>query len=322
MQLPMLQIGTLKAKLPIIQGGMAVRISTAPLAAAVANEGGIGIIAGTGMSVGELREEIRKARQLSKGIIGVNVMFAVREFANLVVAALEEGIDLVVSGAGFSRDIFGWGKKYNRAIVPIVSTPRLAVMAEKLGASAVVVEGVEAGGHLGTREQLKNIISSVRNTIKIPIIAAGGITTGKDIVEALKLGANGVQMGTRFAASEESNASQEFKSLYLAAKESDLVFVQSPVGLEGRAIRNEFVKKLEAKTPLEPWRCENCLKECSRRFCILSALDNAQKGSLKNGLVFAGTGVANIKEILPVKKIISKLLAEADEYMREGENSF
>ncbi|MFA5537115.1 MAG: nitronate monooxygenase [Bacillota bacterium] len=322
MQLPMLQIGTLKAKIPIIQGGMAVRISTAPLAAAVANEGGIGVIAGTGMSVAELREEIKRARRLSKGIIGVNVMFAVREFANLVIAALEEGIDLVISGAGFSRDIFGWGKKYNRAIVPIVSTPRLAMMAERLGASAVVVEGVEAGGHLGTKEQLKNIISSVRNTIKIPIIAAGGITTGKDIVEALKLGANGVQMGTKFAASEESNASQAFKNLYLSAKETDLVFVQSPVGLEGRAIRNEFIRALEAKKPLKPWRCENCLKECSRKFCILSALENAQKGNLEEGLVFAGTGVTGITQILPVKKIISSLLTEVNEYLKKGEDSF
>lgn len=322
MQLPMLQIGTLKAKLPIMQGGMAVRISTAPLAAAIANEGGIGIIAGTGMTVAELKQEIKKARELSKGIIGVNVMFAVREFASLVIAALEEGIDLVVSGAGFSRDIFSWGKKYNKAIVPIVSTARLAQMAEKLGAAAVVVESGEAGGHLGTREPLKSIIEAVRNTVKIPIIAAGGITTGKDIVDALKLGANGVQMGTKFAASVESNASMAFKELYLNAKEEDITFIQSPVGLQGRAIRNDFVRTLEAEEPLRPWRCENCLKECSRKFCILTALENAQKGNLKEGLVFAGTGVVNINEILPVKEIIKRLLAEIDEYVQKGEKSF
>lgn len=322
MQLPVLQIGILKAKLPIMQGGMAVHISTAPLAAAVANEGGIGIIAGTGMTVPELKKEIQKARELSKGIIGVNIMFAVREFAGLVIAALEEGIDLVVSGAGFSRDIFSWGKKYNRPIVPIVSTARLALVAEKLGAAAVVVEGVEAGGHLGTKEPLKNIVSAVRNTVKIPIIAAGGITSGKEIVEIFKLGANGVQMGTKFAASLESNASMAFKELYLKARTEDLTFIQSPVGLQGRAIKNNFVKKLEDKKQLEPWRCKNCLKECSHEFCILSALENAQKGNLENGLVFAGTGVANIKEILPVKEIINKLLVEIAEYVQKEEVSF
>ncbi|NLL18126.1 MAG: nitronate monooxygenase, partial [Clostridia bacterium] len=133
MQLPTLRIGNLEARLPIIQGGMAVRISTAPLAAAVANEGGIGLIAGTGMTVPELKQEIRQARNLSKGIIGVNVMFAAREFQTLVTAALEEGIDLVVSGAGFSRDMFQWGRKYNKPIVPIVATSRLAKLAEGLG---------------------------------------------------------------------------------------------------------------------------------------------------------------------------------------------
>ncbi|MGL4521040.1 MAG: NAD(P)H-dependent flavin oxidoreductase, partial [Bacilli bacterium] len=150
MTLQPLTIGNFTAQLPIIQGGMAVRISTANLAAAVANEGGIGIIAGTGMSTTELREEIRKARSMTDGPIGVNVLFAVTQFSELVQAAMDEGIDLLISGAGFSRDMFKWGKESNTPIVPVVSSLRFAKLAERFGASAIVVEGKEAGGHLGT----------------------------------------------------------------------------------------------------------------------------------------------------------------------------
>lgn len=201
MILPELQIGNLKPAIPIIQGGMAVRISTAPLAAAVANEGGIGLIAASGMTPAELREEIRLARQLTKGILGINVMFAVTAFAELFKTALQEGIDLVVSGAGFSRDMFTWGKEAKIPVVPIVSTVKLAQISEKLGATAVVVEGKEAGGHLGTEYSTREIVPEVRKHVDIPVIAAGGIVEPEDLVNILKLGANGVQIGTRFAAS-------------------------------------------------------------------------------------------------------------------------
>ena len=235
-------IANIKVPVPIIQGGMAVRISTAPLAGAVANEGGIGIIAGTGMTVKELIAEIRKARAITKGTLGVNVLFAVRNFADLVKAAIEEGIDLIISGAGFSRDMFSWGKKYGTPIVPIVSSAKLAMLAEKLGAAAVVVEGKEAGGHLGTDRPLKDILKEVLKSIKIPVIAAGGIISGQDIGEVMKIGAVGVQMGTIFAASEESNASAEMKQIYLRAKEQDVAIIKSPVGFPGRVIETIFIK--------------------------------------------------------------------------------
>lgn len=307
--LPELKIGNLIAKIPIMQGGMAVRISTAPLAAAVANEGGIGLIAGTGMSIEELRSEIRQARELSKGIIGVNIMFAAKEFANLVKTSIEEGIDLVVSGAGFSRDIFTWGKESGTPIVPIVSTARLAKMAEKMGAAAVVVEGKEAGGHLGTDESVRKILPEVKAAVNIPVIAAGGIVDGADIVEIMKLGADGVQMGTRFAASVESNASDEFKQLYVQAGPEDVVLVNSPVGLTGRGLRNAFYNKIE-NANLPPEKCEGCLKHCSRSFCILGALKFAQTGDMEKGLVFSGEFIHKIKEVLTVKEIFQQLLAE------------
>jgi nitronate monooxygenase len=309
--LPELKIGNLKAKLPIIQGGMAVRISTAPLAAAVANEGGIGVIAATGMSIGELRKEIKKARELSKGIIGVNVLFAVKEFANLIKTAMEEGIDLVISGAGISRDMYSWGKNFNVPIVPIVSSIKLATLAEKMGAAAIVVEGTEAGGHLGTDCSMREILPQVRKAVSVPVIGAGGVFTGRDILEVLSLGANGVQMGTRFAAAQESNASQAFKELYVNAEEKDITTIHSPVGLPGRAIRNSYVKKINASGD-QPKVCAKCLKQCSHSFCLLKALNNAQRGFLEEGLVFAGQCVAKVKEIKSVKEIFNDIFAEIE----------
>ncbi|MFZ3170501.1 MAG: nitronate monooxygenase [Carboxydocellales bacterium] len=312
MKLPELKIGNLVAQVPIIQGGMAVRLSTAPLAAAVANEGGIGIIAGTGMSIEELRGEIRKAKELSKGIIGVNVMFAAREFANLVKTAFEERIDLVISGAGFSRDMFTWGKESGVPIIPIVSSSRLAKLAEKMGAAAIVVEGKEAGGHLGTDESMHEILPEVKAAVHIPVIAAGGVMDGKDIVEAFRLGADGVQMGTRFAASVESNASPEVKELYVKAGRDDVVLVKSPVGLPGRGLKNEFSTKIQEE--VEPIsQCSACLKHCGRNFCIMEALCNATgNGDFRNALVFSGEFIDKIKEILSVKEIFRRLLAEVD----------
>ena len=158
MKLPTLNIANLDIKYPIIQGGMAIRASMAKLAAAVANEGGVGLIAGTALSINELKEEIRKARELTKGVIGVNIMFAAKEFAELVMASIEEGIDLIVCGAGFSRDIFAIGKEYGTPVVPIVSSLKLAKISEKMGAAAIIVEGGNAGGHLGTELDSWDII--------------------------------------------------------------------------------------------------------------------------------------------------------------------
>ncbi len=312
MELKPLHIGDHIANIPIMQGGMAVRISTAPLAAAVANEGGIGIIAGTGMEIEELKAEIRQARTLSpKGVIGVNILFAVRNFAQLAKAAMEEGIDLFVSGAGFSRDMFSWGKEYNTPVVPIVSSAKLAVMAEKLGAAAVVVEGKEAGGHLGTERSMREILPEVCSAVSLPVIGAGGVIDGKDIAEVIGLGASGVQMGTRFVASRESNASDEMKALYLQSTHQDVVRVKSPVGLPGQGLRNTFYEQLESGNYSEKADCIACLKQCSHSFCIMTALENAcRSGDMNKALIFSGEKIDKIKEILPVKEIFRQLLEE------------
>lgn len=312
MVLPTLKIANLVASLPIIQGGMAVRISTARLAAAVANEGGIGIIAGTGMEPEELRSEIRTARSLTDGIIGVNVLFAVTHFADLVKTAISEKINLVISGAGFSRDMFGWGKESGTPIVPVVSSAKLAVLAEKLGAAAVVVEGKEAGGHLGTDRPMLDILPEVRAEVGIPVIGAGGIITGCDIVNALRLGADGVQMGTRFAASIESNASDYFKQMYVDSKPGDVTLMHSPVGLPGQALRNAFLDRVEAEGYLDQSECYGCLKRCNHNFCIMNALNSAcQPGLPEQALIFCGEKVDQIKEILSVSEIFRRLKLEA-----------
>jgi nitronate monooxygenase len=311
-KLPELKIGNLAPKFPIIQGGLAVKVSMSSLAAAVAEEGGIGLIAASGLTVEELKKEIAKARELTKGIIGINIMFAANQFANLVKAAIEEGIDLIVSGAGFSRDMFSWGNSADVPIVPIVATPKLAQLSEKLGAAAVVVEGKEAGGHLGTMESMKDLVPKVKAAVSIPVIAAGGIINGYDIVEAIKLGADGVQMGTRFAASYECNAAEEFKRFYIQAKPEDVVLIQSPVGLPARGIMNSFVKRLFNGEDLSPESCDNCLKKCSRTFCILGALNKAQQGDMENGVIFSGERVGEIKDILSVKEIFKRLISEVE----------
>ncbi len=294
-------------KYPIIQGGMAVRVSTAPLAGAVACAGGIGIIAATGMTVDELRLEIREARRIANnGTIGVNVMFAVRNFAELVKTALQEKVDLVVSGAGFSRDIFSWGKEAGIPILTIVSTSRLARIAEKYGAAAVVAEGFEAGGHLGTELSTAEIVPEIKSAVKIPVIAAGGITCESDIAEMMSLGADGVQMATRFVLSKECTVADSFKTHYLSAREEDVVIIKSPVGLPGRAIRNVFSEAL-ARGESPDISCDDCLKVCSREYCILEALENSRLGHIDQGVVFSGQNVFKIKEILSVKEIFKSL---------------
>lgn len=310
--MPSLTIGGIKVPFPIIQGGMAVRISTSRLAAAVATEGGIGVIAGTAMSPLELQEEIAAARKMIKGngALGVNILFAVSNFAVLARTAMSAGIDMFTSGAGVSRDMYGWGRQYGVEVVPMVSSGRLAKMAERLGAAAVVVEGVEAGGHLGTNRPMKDILPEVLEAVSIPVVAAGGVMTGADIYQLLKLGASGVQMATRFAASKESNAAQEFKQAYLDAQPEDSLFIKSPVGLPGRAIRSSFSRRVLAGERLPVEDCSGCLKNCNSNFCIRKALDAAQKGDMEKGLIFAGQRVGEIKDILPVSEIFKKLKAE------------
>ncbi len=350
-----LKIGDLTAKIPIIQGGMGIGISLSGLASAVANEGGIGVIATAVIGMNEpdfarnyleaniraLKREIRKARELTKGIIGVNIMVALTNFGDMVKTAIEEGIDIIFSGAGLPLNLPEYlNEKVKTKLAPIVSSARAAAIIAKKWSDkfnrvpdAVVVEGPKAGGHLGFKiseindpeHSLEKIVPEVINALKpfeekykkeIPVIAAGGIYTGEDIDKFLKMGAAGVQMATRFVTTFECDASEEFKKAYINASERDMVIINSPVGLPGRAIRNEFIEQV-SQGMRKPFKCPyHCLKTCDFKnspYCISLALINAQRGNLQNGFAFAGANAYRAEKIISVKELIDKIKQEYDE---------
>lgn len=260
-----------------------------------------------------MRMHIRKAKEKIRntGYIGVNVLFAMNDFAEKMKAAIEEKVDFIISGAGISRDMYTWGKNADIPVISIVSSAKLARLSERLGAAAVVVEGHEAGGHLGTDRPLFDILPEVVAAVEIPVIAAGGIMTGKDIARALKMGASGVQMGTRFVAGNECDAPLSFKEKYINARLEDTILVKTTVGLQGRAVKNNFTKLIaDNNKKIKIKKCINCLKNCSYRFCTLDSLITSMDGDCENGLVFAGARVNEVKEILPVQTIINNIMME------------
>ena len=353
--LPELKIGNFTARLPIIQGGMAIGISLSGLASAVANEGGIGIIATAGVGMSEpdlyknfvnaniegLKKEISKARERTRGILGVNIMVALTNYADMVKTSVSEGIDIIFSGGGLPLDLpLLVGDNVKTKLVPIVSSGRAAKLLcrrwyERGGRlpDAVVVEGPKAGGHLGFKMEelddpghaLEKLIPEVIAAVKIfedkhggtiPVIAAGGIYTGEDIYRFLQMGAAGVQMGTRFVTTDECDASLEFKQTYLNAAEDDIVVIKSPVGMPGRAIGNKFIDDVgEGKR--NPYRCPwHCIKTCDYKespYCIFSALLQAQKGNLKHGFAFAGSNAYRATEIVSVHDLMAALVSEYEE---------
>lgn len=320
MKLPELKIGSFTARIPLIQGGMSIRVSTAALAIPVAECGGIGTIGGSGVPVPELQEDIRKAKAATDGVIAVNIMYAMKDFYSLVMGSIEAGVDMIITGAGFSRDVFKIGKEHNIPIVSIVSSPSFARLAEKLGAAAIVVEAAEAGGHLGTDKPLRELFPAVRKVVsKVPLIAAGGVTDGFEMAEMMDTyGADGVQIASRFVLSEECSVSQEFKRTYLKAQKEDIVNVQSPVGMTGRAIRTDFIRQMEQGEDVSVKECKfKCLKKCSYKYCINDRLMASCTGDVDNGLVFCGANAYKMKEVLPVKEIFRRFVRDAESVYKE-----
>lgn len=352
LSLPPLVIGDLTVPTPIIQGGMGVAISMAGLAAAVANEGGIGVIATAGIgyrdperirnyraaNVQALRDEIRAARANTKGLLGVNIMAALSIYDDLARAAMEEGIDVIISGAGLPMNLPLCRPEGSRTkLIPIVSSGRgAAVIARRWKdrfdclPDALIVEGPLAGGHIGFKpEQIDNpafaiekLMSEVLETTRkleqkyqqhIPVIAAGGIYTGADIRRFLDMGAAGVQMATRFVTTVECDASDAFKQTYIDAEEKDLTVIKSPVGLPGRAIRNRFLDDVESGHK-QPYECDfQCIITCdveNSPYCIAYALLNARDGNFDEGFAFAGANAWRAKEIIPVKQLFNELQEE------------
>ena len=320
MKLPPLTIGPYTAPVPLIQGGMSIRVSTSALAIPVAECGGIGTIGGSSIPIDELKADIIKAKSATKGIIAVNIMFAMKNFYNLVKGSIEAGVDLIITGAGFSRDIFKIGAESNTPIVSIVSSPAFARLAEKLGAAAIIVEAKEAGGHLGTDIALRDLFPKIREVVKkVPLIAAGGITDGYDMGEMMdKYGADGVQVASRFVLTKECSVSDAFKQTYLNAKKEDVTLIRSPVGLPGRAIRTPFVAQMEAGAELKAKECKyKCLKKCDHFYCISERLTMAKDGNVEEGLVFSGENVYKMKEILTVKEVFDMFISQAESVYKE-----
>lgn len=341
-----LKIGNLTIKVPIIQGGMGIGVSKSRLAAAVANEGGIGVISGAQIGYLEddfeknpieankraLRNEIRKAKKESPtGIIGVNLMVAMKNYAEFVKVSVEEKIDLIISGAGLPLDLPDLVKGSDVKIIPIVSSLRGAKLILRRWKKkydkepdAIVVEGAKAGGHLGfkleelcehTHQKLKDIVTELTNylseiNLDIPVIAAGGIFTSDDITEIMLAGASGVQIGTRFVATKECDASQKFKEAYINSTKEDIKIMMSPVGLPGRALNNPFLKRAEELKRIQVTKCYKCIYKCdpaSTPFCITKALIDAVEGRTDEGLVFVGAGAYRIDHITTVHELMCEL---------------
>jgi len=287
-----------------------------------------------------LRREIKTAKANTDGIIGVNIMVALSDFDELVQCAVDERVDILFLGAGLpiklpkTLPLDALGGLHTR-FVPIVSSGRAADLIFKSWAKhfshvpdAVVVEGPMAGGHLGfKREQiddpdyaLEKILPDVICAIKpyeqqfgkgIPVIAGGGIYTGQDIYKFMQLGAGGVQMATRFVGTFECDASDEFKQIFLNCTKEDIIIIDSPVGLPGRAIRCDFLDRI-ASGAKEPFECNwKCLKSCDFKnvpYCIGRALTNAKKGDIEHGFAFAGANAYRVDKVVSVKELIDELM--------------
>lgn len=320
MKLPPLTIGPCTASIPLIQGGMSIRVSTSALAAPVAECGGIGTIGGSAIPIDELMADIRKAKEATDGIIAVNIMFAMKNFYQLIKASIEAGVDMIITGAGFSRDIFKIGKETNTPIISIVSSPAFARLAEKLGAAAIIVEAKEAGGHLGTDVALRDLFPKIREVVKkVPLIAAGGITNGYEMAEMMdRYGADGIQIATRFVLTKECSVADSFKQAYLSAKKEDVAIIRSPVGLPGRALRTPFVKQIEAGEEVKAKDCKyKCLKKCDHYYCISERLTNAKDGNIDEGLVFSGENVYKMNDILTVREVFDMFISQAESVYKE-----
>ena len=347
-----LKIGEKLTKVPLIQGGMGVGISLGRLAGTVAREGGIGVISTAQIGYREpdfdrdpaeanlraIESEMKKARSISPdGIIGYNVMTALSEHAAHVKAAVKAGADIIISGAGLPVDLPALTQGSRTRIAPIVSTDKSANVILKYWdrkykrtADLVVIEGPEAGGHLGFRreeiedysraayaEEIRKIIKTVQKyaqkyNTEIPVVAAGGIYDSSDVKRIMALGVDGVQVATRFVTTEECDADIRYKEAYVKASREDIQIVKSPVGMPGRAIVNSFMKRVINGEKIPHSTCHRCLAKCSPAeipYCITDGLVNAARGNIENALLFCGAQAWRAEKIDTVREAVQELFA-------------
>ncbi|MGL4590072.1 MAG: NAD(P)H-dependent flavin oxidoreductase [Mycoplasmatales bacterium] len=343
-------------KLPIIQGGMGVGVSRSSLASAVIKAGGMGVISASQIgfvhedfyinvkhsyqaNLRAIDEEVKKVREKVDGFLAVNILTASRQYAGLAKQAVESGVDAIISGAGLPFDMPKYTQGTNVANIPIVSSAKaLKVIIRKwmmkydTMPDAVIIEGPEAGGHLGVTYDeiggsrpiptLEEIFADVKkfcieNNYTFPILVAGGVWDGHDIRKFMDMGADGVQMATKFIATEECDADIKFKQAFIKATKDDIDYVSSPVGYPGRAIQNKFTTELKkGNIPVE--KCLGCVLPCNGKvpetvYCITDKLIQSVKGDTENGLVFTGSNGYRIEKIIPVQQLMDDLVREYEE---------
>lgn len=346
-----LNIGEISVKRPIVQGGMGVGISLGGLAGAVARAGGLGVISAAQIgfkselfekdpfqaNLNAIESEYNKAREMApEGVIGFNIMVALQHYKEYVIQAAKVGADIIISGAGLATELPEYVKGFKTKIAPIVSGERAAEVLLKLWdrkyqttADMVVIEGPLAGGHLGfhkeeveaiTESQYEGTIVKIMDVVKgyaekygkkIPVVVAGGIDSAEKVRRMFELGADGVQVASLFVATEECDAHIRFKQKYVEAQEKDVQLITSPVGMPGRAVVNDFAKRIASGSKQKIERCYGCLKKCNPTeipYCITQALIASAKGDVENGLVFCGANTYKIKGITTVAEVIDSLL--------------
>lgn len=349
-----IKIGNKTVKYPIIQGGMGVGVSLGGLSGAVAKEGAMGTVSSVAIGFREkdfyknplkankraLKKELEKAREISegRGLVGTNIMVAINDYEEMVKAAVREKADYIISGAGLPLNLPELVGEEDILIAPIVSSLKAFKLIIKVWSKRynrlpdfLIVEGTGAGGHLGFKmdeitngQTLEEIAAEIVKEVEkinketgaeIPIFVAGSVYDGYDLKRFRELGVTGLQIGTRFIATDECDAHPNFKDLIVNSTKKDLLIIESPVGMPGRAIKNKFLEDIKFnRRPSN--RCINCLKTCNPRetpYCILDSLINAANGDIENGLFFSGSNVHRVNEIVSVKNIIEKIIKEFEE---------
>ena len=342
-----------RISIPLIQGGMGVGISLGNLAGHVALNGGMGVISTAhpgyreedfenntlNANVRALKKEIKKAKDIaqSNGMVAVNAMVAIKDYDEMIQASLDAGVDAIISGAGLPLRLPQLVEGHDVLIAPIVSSGKACRLIlrnwnkkYKRCADFIVIEGSQAGGHLGFKKEdllnrkvqtLEEIFLEVKEVVKefeglfnkhIPIFVAGGIYTKEDIQKYLALGVDGVQMATRFITTYECDASDKYKEMFLKAKKEDIELVTSPVGIPGRAIRNKLTETIKTqRIPVK--KCYQCLIPCDVKttpYCISKALIEACKGNIDEGLIFSGTNGYRSDKLISVKDLIEELMGD------------
>ena len=301
-------------KYPVFQGGMA-QIARHELASAVSNAGGLGIIASGGMSIEQIREEIINCKKHTDKPFAVNLMLMMHNIDEIIDVVIEEGVGIVTTGAGTPRKYMPKLKEAGIKVIPVIPSVKAAKKMEELGCDAVVVEGMEAGGHVGESTTMA-LLPQVTSAVNIPVIAAGGIADGRGVAAAYCLGASGVQMGTVFLATEECPISDNYKNVILEAVDTSTTLTGTKFGAPVRGIKNELTKRyheLEEKS--------STLMELEE-LTLGSLRKAAYEGDVENGSIMSGQIAGLVNEIRPVKDVIEGIFEEAQKVLEETKIEF